>query len=110
MKLKLTGLLLTLLIPLGLSSPALAGHHEKEEASDPIAAAAEFPLLLRRTTVMIGPDRSWEPEPGPAPEGAGSIPLRETIGDDGRLDAIQDSVALRMEAEVAEPSAACVAP
>ena len=49
MKLKLTGLLLTLLIPLGLSSPAMAGHHEKEEASDPIAAAAEFPLLLRRT-------------------------------------------------------------
>jgi hypothetical protein len=53
MKLKLTGLLLTLLIPLGLSSSALAGHHEKEEASDPIAAAAEFPLLLRRTTLIV---------------------------------------------------------
>ena len=53
MKLKLTGLLLTLLISLGLSSPALAGHHEKEEASDPIAAAAEFPLLLRRTTLIV---------------------------------------------------------
>ena len=53
MKLKLTGLLLALLIPLGLSSPAFAGHHEKEEASDPIAAAAEFPLLLRRTTLIV---------------------------------------------------------
>ena len=53
MKLKLTGLLLTLLISLGLSSPALAGHHEKEEPSDPIAAAAEFPLLLRRTTLIV---------------------------------------------------------
>jgi len=53
MKLKLTGLLLTLLIPLGLSSPAWAGHHEKEDASDPIAAAAEFPLLLRRTTLIV---------------------------------------------------------
>ena len=53
MKLKLTGLLLTLLIPLGLASPVMAGHHEKEEASDPIAAAAEFPLLLRRTTLIV---------------------------------------------------------
>ena len=53
MKLKLTGLLLTLLIPLGLSSPTLAGHHEKEQASDPLAAAAEFPLLLRRTTLIV---------------------------------------------------------
>ena len=53
MKLKLSALLLTLLIPLGLSSPAFAGHHEKEEASDPIAAAAEFPLLLRRTTLIV---------------------------------------------------------
>ena len=53
MKLKFTGLLLTLLIPLGLSSSVLAGHHEKEEASDPIAAAAEFPLLLRRTTLIV---------------------------------------------------------
>ena len=53
MKLKLTGLLLTLLIPFGLSSPAFAGHHKKEEASDPIAAAAEFPLLLRRTTLIV---------------------------------------------------------
>ena len=53
MKLKLTGLLLTLLIPLGLSSQAMAEHHEKEEASDPIAAAAEFPLLLRRTTLIV---------------------------------------------------------
>ena len=53
MKLKLTGLLLTLLIPLGLSSQALAGHHEKEEASDPLAAAAEFPLTMRRTTLIV---------------------------------------------------------
>ena len=53
MKLKLTGLLLTLLISLGLSSPALAGHHEIEEASGPIAAAAEFPLLLCRTTLIV---------------------------------------------------------
>ena len=53
MKLKLTGLLLTLLIPLGLSSHALAGHHEKEEASDPLAAAAEFPLTMRRTTLIV---------------------------------------------------------
>ena len=53
MNLKLTGLLLTLLIPLSLSSPALAGHHEKEQASDPVAAAAEFPLLLRRTTLIV---------------------------------------------------------
>ena len=36
-----------------MSSPALAGRHEKEEASDPIAAAAEFPLLLRRTTLIV---------------------------------------------------------
>ena len=53
MKPKLTGLLLTLLIPLGLSSPAWAGHHEKEEASDPLAAAAEFPLTMRRTTLIV---------------------------------------------------------
>ena len=53
MKLKSSGLLLTLLIPLDLYSPVLAGHHEKEEASDPIAAAAEFPLLLRRTTLIV---------------------------------------------------------
>ena len=53
MKLKLIGLLLTLLIPLGLSSQALAGHHEKEEASDPLAAAAEFPLTMRRTTLIV---------------------------------------------------------
>ena len=53
MKLKLTGLLLTLLIPLGLSSHALAGHHEKKEASDPLAAAAEFPLTMRRTTLIV---------------------------------------------------------
>ena len=53
MNLKLTGLVVTLLIPLGLSSPTLAGHHEKEQASDPIAAAAEFPLLLRRTTLIV---------------------------------------------------------
>ena len=36
-----------------MSSPVWAGHHEKEEASDPIAAAAEFPLLLRRTTLIV---------------------------------------------------------
>ena len=53
MKVKLTGPLLILLIPLGLSSPALAGHLEKEEAGDPIVAAAEFPLLMRRTTLIV---------------------------------------------------------
>ena len=53
MKLNVTTLLLTLLIPIGLSGPAVAGHHEKEAASDPLAAAAEFPLLLRRTTLIV---------------------------------------------------------
>ena len=53
MKLNATTLLLTLLLPLWLPGPAFAGHHEKEEAKDPLAAAAEFPLLLRRTTLIV---------------------------------------------------------
>ena len=53
MKLSFKSLLLLLALPLALSSQAYAGHHEKEEASDPIAAAAEFPLLLRRTTLIV---------------------------------------------------------
>jgi len=53
MKLNVTTLLLTLLIPISLSGPAVAGHHEKEAANDPLAAAAEFPLLLRRTTLIV---------------------------------------------------------
>ena len=32
---------------------AQAGHHEEEKADDPIAAAAEFPLLMRRTTLIV---------------------------------------------------------
>ena len=53
MKLALHSLLLLLILPLAFTSQAQAGHHEKEEASDPIAAAAEFPLLLRRTTLIV---------------------------------------------------------
>ena len=53
MKLNATTLLLTLLITLWLPGPAFAGHHEKAEAKDPLAAAAEFPLLLRRTTLIV---------------------------------------------------------
>ena len=53
MKRKLTGLLLPLLISLGLSSPALAGHHEKEEVSDPLSASAAFPLAMCRTTLTV---------------------------------------------------------
>ena len=48
MKLSFKSLLLLLALPLApVLSGAYAGHHEKEEASDPITAAAEFPLLLR---------------------------------------------------------------
>ena len=53
MKLSLHSILLLLILPLALASQVQAGHHEKEEASDPIAAAAEFPLLLRRTTLIV---------------------------------------------------------
>ena len=53
MKLSLHSLLLLLILPFALTSQTQAGHHEKEEASDPIAAAAEFPLLLRRTTLIV---------------------------------------------------------
>ena len=53
MKLSLHSLLLLLILPLALASQAQAGHHEKEEASDPLAAAAEFPLTMRRTTLIV---------------------------------------------------------
>jgi len=53
MKLSLHSLLLLLILPLALTSQAYAGHHEKEEASDPLAAAAEFPLTMRRTTLIV---------------------------------------------------------
>jgi catechol 2,3-dioxygenase-like lactoylglutathione lyase family enzyme len=53
MKPSFKSLLLLLILPLALSSHAHAGHHEKAEPSDPIAAAAEFPLLLRRTTLIV---------------------------------------------------------
>ena len=53
MKLSLHSLLLLLILPLALTSQAYAGHHDKEEASDPLAAAAEFPLTMRRTTLIV---------------------------------------------------------
>ena len=53
MKLTFNSLLLLLILPLVLTSHAYAGHHEKEEASDPLAAAAEFPLTMRRTTLIV---------------------------------------------------------
>ena len=53
MKLSLHSFLLLLILPLALTSQAYAGHHEKEEASDPLAAAAEFPLTMRRTTLIV---------------------------------------------------------
>ena len=53
MKLSFSSLLLLLILPLALTSHAYAGHHEKEEASDPLAAAAEFPLTMRRTTLIV---------------------------------------------------------
>ena len=53
MKLSLHSLLLLLILPLALASQAQAGHHEKEEASDALAAAAEFPLTMRRTTLIV---------------------------------------------------------
>ena len=42
-----------LLVSLSLHMPAKAAHHEEEKAEDPLAAAAEFPLLLRRTTLIV---------------------------------------------------------
>ena len=53
MKLSLHSLLLLLILPLALASQAQAGHHEKDEASDALAAAAEFPLTMRRTTLIV---------------------------------------------------------
>ena len=53
MKLSFNSLLLMLILPLALTSHSYAGHHEKEEASDPLAAAAEFPLTMRRTTLIV---------------------------------------------------------
>ena len=53
MKLSFSSLLLLLILPLALTSHSYAGHHEKEEASDPLAAAAEFPLTMRRTTLIV---------------------------------------------------------
>jgi catechol 2,3-dioxygenase-like lactoylglutathione lyase family enzyme len=42
-----------LLLSLSLLMPAQAAHHGEEKAGDPLAAAAEFPLLLRRTTLIV---------------------------------------------------------
>ena len=49
----LRGLLLAALAIALLPSVAEAGHHEEEKVHDPLAAAAEFPLLLRRTTLIV---------------------------------------------------------
>ena len=49
----LRGLLLAALAIFLLPSVAEAGHHEEEKVDDPLAAAAEFPLLLRRTTLIV---------------------------------------------------------
>ena len=46
-------LVFTLLGTLLLSPVTQAGHHEGDTAEDPLAAAAEFPLLLRRTTLIV---------------------------------------------------------
>ena len=53
MKLSLRSLLFLLILPFAFASQVQAGHHEKEEASDPLAAAAEFPLTMRRTTLIV---------------------------------------------------------
>lgn len=45
--------MLALLGILVVAPIAQAGHHEEEKADDPIAAAAEFPLLMRRTTLIV---------------------------------------------------------
>lgn len=49
----LRGLFLAALAISLLPSVAQAGHHEEEKVADPLAAAAEFPLLLRRTTLIV---------------------------------------------------------
>ncbi len=46
-------LVFTLLGTLLLAPVTHAGHHEGDKAEDPLAAAAEFPLLLRRTTLIV---------------------------------------------------------
>ena len=45
--------MLALLGTLVLATLALAVHHDEEKADDPLAAAAEFPLLMRRTTLIV---------------------------------------------------------
>jgi catechol 2,3-dioxygenase-like lactoylglutathione lyase family enzyme len=45
--------MLALLGILVLATLALAVHHDEEKADDPLAAAAEFPLLMRRTTLIV---------------------------------------------------------
>jgi len=45
--------MLALLGILVVAPIAQAGHHEEEKADDPIASAAEFPLLMRRTTLIV---------------------------------------------------------
>lgn len=44
---------LSLASALTLAPLSLAGHHKEDQAHDPISAAAEFPLLLRRTTLIV---------------------------------------------------------
>lgn len=46
-------LLTSLASALTFAPLSFAGHHEDEQAHDPISAAAEFPLLLRRTTLIV---------------------------------------------------------
>jgi catechol 2,3-dioxygenase-like lactoylglutathione lyase family enzyme len=48
-----TALLASIASALTLAPLSLAGHHEEEQAVDPLSAAAEFPLLLRRTTLIV---------------------------------------------------------
>ena len=47
------GLLLATLSAFLVPTLAEAGHHKEEKVDDPLAAAAEFPLLLRRTTLIV---------------------------------------------------------
>ena len=46
-------LLTSLASALTFAPLSFAGNHEDEQADDPISAAAEFPLLLRRTTLIV---------------------------------------------------------
>ena len=45
--------LAALLIPLLAVEPVTAAHHEEEKSENPLAQAAQFPLLLRRTTLIV---------------------------------------------------------